>query len=167
MDECVCTLTPQATCTLNFARIQVVHILLLYSKTRHGLSSDWMQQDSATEQLTVCIVHSFFFSESEFKGVACRTIIIRVLPTAVVSNTLAQVLSNCIAFQYFILSVSGGKSSLSGGWSQPLPTSMGRTLNYACTLICTLSALLPDTGCIPSVCAICIPDLTAVCRGWS
>ena len=35
MDECVCTLTPQATCTLNFARIQVVYILLLYSKTRH------------------------------------------------------------------------------------------------------------------------------------
>ena len=44
--------------------------------------------------------------------------------------TLPKVLLNFInvAFQYFLHSVSGGKISVSGCWSQLLPASVGRTL---------------------------------------
>ena len=35
-----------------------------------------------------------------------------------------------LAFQHFLPSVSGGKSSLSGGWSRPLPTSVGENPVY-------------------------------------
>ena len=37
----------------------------------------------------------------------------------------------------FILCVSGDKNSLSGGWGQPLPTSVGRTLSTPVQLHCT------------------------------
>ena len=40
--------------------------------------------------------------------------------------------------EWWIIHLSGGYFMLSGGYSQPVPTSVGRTLVFAWSTICTL-----------------------------